>query len=148
MWRERFADRTGTLTIVAETGGRLRGFAHTIIDHDPTWGTLVDNLHVAPSAKRAGLGAKLMMESARRLNGMASSPGMHLWVLQANRPARAFHERLGGRLIGWEMWHKAGSAHPTVRYSWAALTALALPTTLVHSNATNNEAPSRSTQGL
>ncbi len=29
------------------SGGGLIGFAHTAFDEDPTWGALLDNLHVA-----------------------------------------------------------------------------------------------------
>ena len=34
-------------TVVAEAGGTIIGFAHTILDDDPVDGALVDNLHVA-----------------------------------------------------------------------------------------------------
>src|SRR3954449_11637483 len=46
-----WSDRLGTAdprrcTILAEDGG-LIGFANTFLDHDPEWGALLDNLHVA-----------------------------------------------------------------------------------------------------
>ena len=66
MWTDRFADPTAdTRTILAEEGGALIGFAHVIFDDDPTWGALLDNLHVAFDRKRAGIGTRLMVASAQ-----------------------------------------------------------------------------------
>src|SRR6266478_3896315 len=41
-------------TVVAEHDGDVVGFAHTILDDDPTWGALLENLHVAHNLKRRG----------------------------------------------------------------------------------------------
>src|SRR5437879_977376 len=48
-WTDRFAPAatTSTCTIVAELDGVVIGFAHTVVDDDPQWGSLGDNLHVA-----------------------------------------------------------------------------------------------------
>src|SRR6185312_8035248 len=47
-------------TVVAQDGSDLVGFAHTIFDDDPTWGALLDNLHVVHGQKRRGIGRQLM----------------------------------------------------------------------------------------
>jgi len=36
----------------------------TLVDADPEWGALLDNLHVSPSSKGHGLGRRLSAESA------------------------------------------------------------------------------------
>ena len=50
-------------TILAEDGS-LVGFANTLFDDDPTWGALLDNLHVADGHKRRGTGARLLALTA------------------------------------------------------------------------------------
>ena len=40
-------------TIVAAHDGVVVGFAHTILEDDPTWGALLENLHV-PTRSRGG----------------------------------------------------------------------------------------------
>jgi hypothetical protein len=47
VWTDRMNEPgEGRSTIVAESEGRFVGFCHAVFDHDPRWGTLVDNLHV------------------------------------------------------------------------------------------------------
>src|ERR1700749_50840 len=43
----------------------LVGLAHTVLDDDPAWGALLDNLHVAYGLKRRGVGTRLMSLAAR-----------------------------------------------------------------------------------
>jgi hypothetical protein len=57
VWTARFADtRADTRTFLAEHDGVLVGFAHVIFDDDPTWGALLDNLHVVFDPGRGGMG--------------------------------------------------------------------------------------------
>jgi GNAT superfamily N-acetyltransferase len=49
-------DGTRRITL-AEADDRLMGFICAFGGHDPIWGSLIDNLHVHPSAKGKGLGA-------------------------------------------------------------------------------------------
>jgi ribosomal protein S18 acetylase RimI-like enzyme len=59
LWAERLAQQQpGHLTLVAVWNDAVRGFAHTIRDEDPTWGALLDNLHVSHRFKRLGIGAR------------------------------------------------------------------------------------------
>ena len=117
-WAERFTDRSGTLTIVATAGDDIVGFAHSVIDDDPEWGTLLDNLHVAPGLRRSGVGRRLVLETARRLVDLATSPDLHLWVLEPNLRARAFYDALGGRVTGSDVSPEIPGSVPCVRYSW------------------------------
>ena len=100
VWTERFASLDDTtITVVAEHAdtGALAGFAHTILDDDPTWGALLDNLHVAADHQRGGLGTKLLAETARRLLATDASASLYLWVLERNVDAQAFYLARGGR---------------------------------------------------
>jgi hypothetical protein len=36
------------------------GLAHTVLDDNPTWGALLDNLHVVYGLKRQGVGTRLL----------------------------------------------------------------------------------------
>src|SRR4030088_56815 len=46
LWTERLCRPDSTrVTLIAEDAGRLVGFAHVILDEDPVWGALLDNLH-------------------------------------------------------------------------------------------------------
>jgi GNAT superfamily N-acetyltransferase len=79
--------------------GQLVGFACVLLDADPGWGALLDNLHVTPELKRRGIGRELF-EAARQWVAMRA-PGtpMHLTVIEANRDACLFYERVGGTLV-------------------------------------------------
>jgi ribosomal protein S18 acetylase RimI-like enzyme len=88
----------GYVTIVAEHDGVLVGFAHTIFDQDPTWGAFLDNLHVAHTHQRRGIGAHLVGLSAGAIAG-AHLSGLYLWVLEQNVQAQAFYAALGGRRV-------------------------------------------------
>src|SRR5437660_12120204 len=65
VWSERLENQDGsTATIMAEGDRDLMGFVHIVFDDDPTWGTLVDNLHVTRARKRSGIGTRLMSAAA------------------------------------------------------------------------------------
>ena len=99
-WTHRLAQPDpGARTILAEEGNDLVGFIHVIFDEDPTWGSLVDNLHVAYDRKRLGTGARLLAEAARAVSAHASSPGLFLWVLEMNTAAQAFYSACGGEVV-------------------------------------------------
>ena len=100
VWRERITrPDAGFRTIVAERDGTFAGFAHTNLDDDPTWGALLDNLHVSYDMKRQGIGSRLLALSARAVLDAAPSSGLWLWVLEQNAAARAFYEARGGRCV-------------------------------------------------
>jgi len=84
------------LVDVATAGGELVGFVCAYGDHDPRWGSLIDNLHVARAAKRHGVGAALMRRAGRWLAARYPERPVHLLVLEVNTPARRFYEALGG----------------------------------------------------
>lgn len=98
VWSGRLAAPAGAATLLAEdqdTGGVL-GFVHVVFDHDPEWGSLVDNLHVTAARQRTGLGRALLGRAAQEAAALAVSPALHLWVLEQNLPAQAFYTAMGG----------------------------------------------------
>ena len=96
VWSERLAaPDSGCCTLLAEAGGRVVGFAHTVFDDDPTWGALLDNLHVAHTHQRRGIGTRLLALTARAVIERARRTGLYLWVLEQNTASQAFYEALG-----------------------------------------------------
>src|SRR4029450_5701932 len=99
VWTDRLRDPDlRRYTILAEDGGGLIAFAHTAFDDDPTWGALLDNMHVGYGHKRRGVGSQLLALTARAV--IERGTGLYLWVLEQNVDAQAFYEARGGRCVG------------------------------------------------
>ena len=90
-------------TIIAEHDGAFAGFAHTKLGDDPTWGALLENLHVVHELKGRGIGTRLMAASARAVLDSTPGVGLYLWVLDANAAAQVFYAARGGVEAGREM---------------------------------------------
>jgi len=107
--------------------GTLAGFAYTFLDADPTWGALLDNLHVRHDVKRQGVGARLMAETARAVIGRRPSSRLYLWVLEQNTAAQAFYQAQGGRCIECQLADDlpGGGQAYSFRYAWHDLSRLA-----------------------
>lgn len=99
VWSERLENPNGAVTVVADDRGEVVGFAHTVRDHDPRWGSLLENLHVVPARHRLGVGRQLMAASAQAMLERSHSPALHLWVLEQNITAQRFYLALGGKLV-------------------------------------------------
>jgi predicted N-acetyltransferase YhbS len=87
-------------TVIAEADGHVVGFVHTVLDADPTWGALLDNLHIVSGYQRMGIGAQLMGHSAKFVVKQRPQGPLHLWVHETNDGAQAFYEAMGGQCIG------------------------------------------------
>lgn len=127
-WRQRYeASRTGLWTVLAEdAAGVLEGFLCLLADHDPHWGTLVDNLHARPDRRRQGLGRALMRAAADHLLHALPRRPIYLFVLEANRSAQAFYRRLGGDAVESLVSDEPdGGRQPVLRFAWASPAALA-----------------------
>ncbi|HYV59733.1 MAG TPA: GNAT family N-acetyltransferase [Acidimicrobiia bacterium] len=120
VWTERLTGPESLrYTVVAEQNAVVVGFAHTVFDDDPTWGALVDNLHVVHGLKRHGIGRRLMGESAQAVVDQRPDSGLYLWVLQQNVAAQTFYEAIGGRRAGEGVSHPpGGGTAPKLRYAW------------------------------
>ncbi|MFI0895876.1 GNAT family N-acetyltransferase [Streptomyces sp. NPDC020983] len=98
VWAGRLAAPAGTRTVLAEDGGSgdVLGFVHVVLDDDPEWGSLVDNLHVTAARQRTGVGRALLARAAAEAVAHATSAALHLWVLESNTSAQAFYAAMGG----------------------------------------------------
>jgi len=117
VWRERLTDpNPSAATVVAELNGAMVGFAHTVFDHDPTWGALLDNLHVTYELKRQAFGTGLMADSARRVLARDVPTPLYLWVLEQNTAGQAFYDARGGTCVE----RKSREPNPGfgLRYVW------------------------------
>jgi GNAT superfamily N-acetyltransferase len=101
IWTERLSSPPSqACTILAESEGVLVGLAHTMLDDDPTWGALIDNLHVRYGVKRQGIGRRLLALTAQTVHRRSSSWNFYLWVLEQNTAAQAFYSAQGGGSVG------------------------------------------------
>jgi GNAT superfamily N-acetyltransferase len=104
VWRERIPRPDASFrTIVPEHDGAFAGFAHAKLDDDPTWGALLENLHVMHELKGHGIGTRLMAASARAVLDATPGAGLYLWVLDVNAAAQVFYAARGGVEAGREV---------------------------------------------
>jgi GNAT superfamily N-acetyltransferase len=107
-------------TVIAEEDDVIVGFVHTILDHDPIWGALLDNLHVAHHLQGSGVGTQLMARSASAVLTRGRHRALYLWVLEGNTRAQRFYEARGGVCAGREVWQPPGGGSAVgLRYVWA-----------------------------
>jgi GNAT superfamily N-acetyltransferase len=99
VWSARLDATLNSRTFVAEATGRMVGFIHVIFDHDPQWGSLVDNLHVTPDKHRTGIGTELLSHAARTVVERARTNQMYLWVLEQNTAAQHFYRARGATSV-------------------------------------------------
>jgi ribosomal protein S18 acetylase RimI-like enzyme len=121
VWQERLAPpRHHQSTICAESSAQLLGFAHTVFDHDPKWGTLLDNLHVRSEMKGQGIGTRLLSQAASALRRHQPEGTLYLWVLDQNTAAQSFYEARGGIRVGTERRgpFPGGGTALAHRYAW------------------------------
>jgi ribosomal protein S18 acetylase RimI-like enzyme len=121
VWTQRLsAPKSTERTIVADNNGVVVGFAHTVFDDDPTWGALLDNLHVAGGEKRSGIGRHLMVGTAEAVLERTPATGLYLWVLEQNVAAQAFYGAPGGTCVERGFGCPPGGGNPPrLRYAWA-----------------------------
>lgn len=103
-WQTRFSggESQRFFVVLAESGGRLAGFACMFPRRDPLWGSYLDNLHVAPGLTGQRIGRSLLSEAVRRLELNVLRRGLYLWVVEQNHRAREFYEKAGGTVVGSE----------------------------------------------
>jgi len=127
-WTSRLTD-PGPLdhTLVADPGdGSVVGLAHTVFDRHPTWGAVLDNLHVRHGLKGQGVGRQLVTATAGAVVAHDPASGMYVEVLDLNTPAQAFYERLGAHHVYTGPCATPGGGRSTERiYAWAAPLTLA-----------------------
>lgn len=119
-WREALAAMDPELdaTFLAERGGRAVGFA-CIRRRAEAAGPLLDNLHVLPDRKGAGIGRRLMGAAASWLVDKEPGAALQLVVWADNAPARAFYARMGGLEVEeFEAATPGGGTARQIRVRW------------------------------
>lgn len=131
VWAARLAAPAGSETVLAEYGGVLVGFIHVMFDHDPRWGSLVDNLHVVHDQHGLGIGTRLLDRAARSVTERATGVAMYLWVLRQNTAAQKFYRARGATCVetapvsppGGDSTRLTG-ASDALRMTWPDVTAI------------------------
>ena len=101
VWRRRLdAPDARARTYLAIDAGAPVGFVHLVLDADPEWGALLDNIHVSVDHARRGIGSRLLALAAGAVVAERRGAGMHLWVLEQNLDAQAFYRARGGTVAG------------------------------------------------
>ena len=120
-WQERLTSpEKNQFVLLAEEGEFTKGFVCVIAKADAQWGALLDNLHVRPEIKGHGIGTSLLYKAGAWLQANFPQSGLHLWVFEANDPARRFYERLGATNQHREVEEvTGGGTAPSLRYVWA-----------------------------
>ena len=126
-WRELLCDLGKRLVYVAEDdNGEIAGFVYAGPEgsENPTYPSEIYAIHINRSFHRQGIGRRLIAVAAGRLREQGY-PALLLWVL-ADNPARAFYERLGGRLVGEKTNDFDGVDVVEVAYGWSDIAELCL----------------------
>lgn len=131
VWTERLSAPAGTtVTVVAEQpppagsppagAPALVGFAHVVLDEDPLWGALVDNLHVRHDRQGTGIGTLLLSRAAAEVMARRPGSGLFLWVLERNIDAQSFYRARGALFEGAKRTRSPGGGDELValRCAW------------------------------
>ncbi len=128
LWSDRLADPAPSLIVQTARGSahQLIGFIAAFRDHDPRWGSWVDNLHVAPEMRGQKIGERLLRSMAQNLASQGTDNGLYLWVFEANQAGLRFYQRLGGKVVEHDTSRiPAASGKTILRVHWPTLSALA-----------------------
>jgi len=119
-WRQRMQNpNLNQRVIVAEIERKIVGFSCLLLNDDPVFGSLVDNLHVASNAQNAGLGKRLLQQTASIVLEQSSVRQMYLWVYEQNSHARSFYDRMLGHHFETVIKeNESGNRVPVCRYTW------------------------------
>ena len=122
IWRERFRSYAPTTDLIlAAMDDRVPvALAYASFRVNPAVGLLVDNLHVAPERKGAGLGSRLLAEVALWLRDEHASAPLHLEVYASNTDALGFYTRKGGvQFAHYRETPPGGREVEVVRFRWS-----------------------------
>jgi GNAT superfamily N-acetyltransferase len=119
-------DHPRVVVLVAETDtAEPVGLVWGTEDEDDASGSTarIDALYVRPDRQGQGIGRRLLRGAAHELVALGFVR-LHIGVLTANVPARAFYEALGGHEAGHRMFDEEGDLLPETVYEWSDITAL------------------------
>jgi GNAT superfamily N-acetyltransferase len=123
-WRSRLSSPGAErrYTLLARSGGVSVGFACVLLDPEPSWGVLLDTLHVHPKLRGKGIGRQLFHKAASWIASVEPGWPMYLWVFEANLAARRFYDALNGEVAERVLRRTpAGTELASLRYVWRDL---------------------------
>lgn len=121
LWNARMPapDLHRRLVLKAVADGALVGFVCVLLDEEPAWGALLDNLHVKPELRGLGIGRRLFREARDWVSVAAPGQRMHLTVIEGNLEARRFYDRHGGAIVERKIKEVIPGTRLTIlRYVW------------------------------
>ncbi|MES2582694.1 MAG: GNAT family N-acetyltransferase [Pseudomonadota bacterium] len=130
LWHQRLTSPAANQYIAVLEGDNqtIVGLACAFGDHDARWGTLLENLHVAPGHKGAGLGAQLVQHIAQWSSRLHTAETLHLWVLAPNVAAQGFYKHMGASAVEQSEWDAPdGNRVSELRFAWPSMTTLLRP---------------------
>jgi GNAT superfamily N-acetyltransferase len=124
-WRTTFAAHAANITVAASHDGRIHGFccAGAVVDADRNapFEFEVYGLHVAPSSRRNGIGARLLRQALARARQRDGSSTAIVWALKDLALSRRFYEREGGQPVKSGVLRLEGIVLPEIAYGWTDL---------------------------
>jgi ribosomal protein S18 acetylase RimI-like enzyme len=126
LWKQRLeVPAPNQRLTVATQDGAVVGFCCVFLDDDPTHGSLIDNLHVAPGHRQTGVARQLVRNAAHQVQTEARHPGLYLWVFELNQNAKTAYDHLGGTCVETvEKTNEDGTTARICRYAWPNAAAL------------------------
>jgi ribosomal protein S18 acetylase RimI-like enzyme len=117
-WQARFADlERRHWTWIAELDEPVGFLFCREAEVKPGYRAEICRFYILRRAQGRGIGRALMATAARTFAANGLAP-FALWVLEFNAGARAFYERLGGKLIGRQSFPLADTTALEVAYGW------------------------------
>jgi hypothetical protein len=113
-WRGKLAALGPEDTVLIADG---LGFIAAWAKGDPGFGAYIDNLHVHPDRRGAGLGRRLLGAAMRQVARRGESR-VYLWVFDANIRTIDFYRRLGGEIVEAGFGEIDGLKVPQSRIVW------------------------------
>lgn len=133
LWAARFTkfdQQQHHVAVAVERDGQpdadVVGFVCVLLDEEPEYGALLDNLHVSPDRHGGGIGRRLMASAAHWVAAMRPDWPIHLWVYEQNLRTVAFYRATGGVAVDHRtIVTPAGNRAAVLRFEWAMPASLA-----------------------
>ncbi len=111
--------------LMVDADSHSAAFAYVSRPSDPSYGNLLENIHVSARVTRHGVGRHLFVAVCQEIIRRDWSCALHLWVYDTNTGARRFYDALGGVRVGDGLRDAPdGQRIPAGRYYWSDIRVL------------------------